>query len=70
MDLVNEIIAYETGELGGKETIELFSELIKNGQAGSLQGHYSRTASSLIEKGLISKNGKIDWDLYEELVTQ
>jgi hypothetical protein len=68
MDLVDKIIAWESGELGGKETLEFFSELIENGQAWTLQGSYGRTASNLIERGLISKEGEINWDLFEELV--
>ena len=68
MDLINKIIAWESGELEGKETLELFAELIENGQAWSLQGCYGRTAKSLIEKGLISKEGLINWDVFNELV--
>lgn len=68
MDLVDKIIAWESGELEGKQTLELFAELIENGQAWSLQGSYGRTASSLIERGLISKKGLIDWDIFNDLV--
>lgn len=68
MDLLDKIILWESGELEGKETIELFAELIKNGQAFTLQGCYGRTASNLIEKGLISKKGKINWDTFNKLV--
>lgn len=57
--LVDRIIAYEQGELSPKATIELFSELIKNGQAWSLQGHYGRTAMNLINNGYLDKKGKI-----------
>lgn len=68
MDLVDKIIAWESNELEGKQTLELFAELIQNGQAWTLQGTYGRTATSLIEKGLITKKGKINWDVFEELV--
>ena len=68
MDLVAKIIAWESGELEGKQTLELFAELIENGQAWTLQGTYGRTAESLIERGLISKEGLIDWDVFNDLV--
>lgn len=58
-DTVTQIIAYETGELDYEGTLNLFSKLIKSGQAWSLQGHYGRTAKQLIELNLITKDGKI-----------
>ena len=33
----------------------------------SLQGWFGRNATRLIERGLISEDGTIDWDLMEEL---
>jgi hypothetical protein len=33
------------------EIIEFFQELINNGMAWTLQGHYGRTAQALIEQG-------------------
>ena len=56
---LEQIIAYETGELDYEGTLKLFSNLIKSGQAWSLQGHYGRTAKQIIELNLISKDGKI-----------
>lgn len=53
-DLVDRIIAYETGELGEEETVGLFQELVDSGQAWTLQGHYGRTAQALIEAGLVT----------------
>tara|TARA_R100000329_G_C7558615_1_gene197517 strand:+ start:598 stop:843 length:246 start_codon:yes stop_codon:yes gene_type:complete len=58
-DTVEQIIAYETGELDYEGTLNLFSKLIKSKQAWSLQGHYGRTAKQIIELNLISKDGKI-----------
>lgn len=55
MTQIDKIIAYEQGELGETETIELFQELIDNGMAWKLQGHYGRTAMYLIENGLCER---------------
>ncbi len=66
MTTVDKIIAYETGTLDDEGCLELFAELIANGQAWSLQGHYGRTASHLIEQGYISREGVVQWDVIEE----
>ena len=59
IDLVGLIMAYESGELKAEKTLELFAELIRTGQAWSLQGHYGRTAGELIKQGYISAKGDI-----------
>ena len=58
-DLIDRIIAYETGELEAEETLTLFADLIKTGQAWTLQGAYGRTAEALIKGGYISRQGDI-----------
>ncbi len=63
--LVDKIMAYETGELKAQDTLKLFAELVRTGKAFSLQGHYGRVASGLIEGGYISKKGKILKDIKE-----
>tara|TARA_R100000742_G_C4272528_1_gene91759 strand:+ start:713 stop:949 length:237 start_codon:yes stop_codon:yes gene_type:complete len=68
IDYVDYIIAYESGELDHKKTLELFSHLVGNGQAWSLQGHYGRTAKALIDAELLDKDGKINWNKFNELV--
>ncbi len=51
--MVDQIIAYESGELSEDEVIALFQRLVDNGMAWRLQGHYGRTAARLIEAGLV-----------------
>ena len=63
-NLIVDIMAYEAGELTEHEVVNLFSELIKSGVAWSLQGHYGRTASMLIEGGLINEDGTINHENY------
>jgi hypothetical protein len=58
-DVVGNIIEYENGELSDAGTLKLFAYLISTGKIWSLQGHFSRTASALIEDGFISRTGKL-----------
>lgn len=52
MDQLDQIIAYEQGDLSEEDTVTLFQSLIDSGLAWMLQGHYGRTAQRLIEAGL------------------
>ena len=58
-DVVGLIIEYESGLLSDKQILNLFACLIRSGTVWSLQGHYGRTASALIQDGWISQTGKI-----------
>ena len=51
MDVVNKMIAWESGELDHDETVEFFQHLIDTGMVFSLQGCYQRTAAALIRSG-------------------
>jgi hypothetical protein len=61
--LIDKIIAYETGELSDNEVLELFSQLVKNGMAWTLQGCYGRQAETLIDSGYLSAKGEILKDI-------
>ena len=53
-DLTTAIINYETDQMETTdEVLELFQHLVDTGMAWSLQGHYGRTATALIEGGHI-----------------
>jgi len=54
-DSVGNMMAYEADELGTDETIELFQHLVDTGLAFQLQGHFGRTATRLIEQGLVNR---------------
>jgi hypothetical protein len=50
--LIQDIIDYENGDMDWDRIVAMFQELINGGQAWTLQGHYGRTAKSLIDEGL------------------
>jgi hypothetical protein len=66
-NLVKFIMDFESGNLNAKGTAELFSYLVKTGQAWTLQGTYGRTAMSLIDVGIINKKGTINRKKLEEI---
>jgi hypothetical protein len=61
-NLVNYILAYELGVLDADKVLELFAYLVKTGLAWKLQGLYGQTAAALIEQGIITEDGEINWD--------
>ena len=52
MDRVDKIISYESGTMSDDDMVSFFQELINDGSAWTLQGHYGRTAKALIDSGL------------------
>lgn len=52
MPPVDQIIAYEAGDLSDEDTIALFQQGIDEGWIWTLQGSYGRQAERLINYGL------------------
>ena len=50
--LVDQLIAYEEGQLTEDQEIALFEQLVETGMCWQLQGHYQRVAATLTEAGL------------------
>jgi hypothetical protein len=63
--LVDNIIAYEQGELNDREVVCLFADLVRSGMAWSLQGHYGRTANALIKEGWFDREGNLSLAVLE-----
>ena len=64
---IDYIMDYEMGNLSDLDTLKLFSELIKNGMAWTLQGHYGRTAQHLIDNEYLLSNGDINEGKLEDI---
>ena len=58
-DTVGYIMDYESGEISDERVLELFSHLIKTGQAWTLQGSYGRQVRRLIDCGYFNADGEI-----------
>ena len=56
-DHVGAIMAYESDDLDLDRVVELFQYLVDTGLAWTLQGHYGRTAATLIAAGHIRPKG-------------
>jgi len=59
MNMVDAIIDYEAGDLPAAGVLDLFSHLIRTGQAWTLQGSYGRAAMALIEAGYLTREGEV-----------
>ena len=53
MRLVDQLIAYEEGQITHDEEVAFFEHLVETGVFWQLSGHYQSVAATLIEAGLI-----------------
>ena len=68
MENLDAVMIIETEDNPSMEDyLSAWSQLIETGAVWSLQGSYGRGATSLIERGVISSDGVINWELVEEL---
>ena len=54
VSVTDDLISFEAGELDEDDTLDLFQRLVDSGLAWQLQGHYGRTAATLIQSGAIT----------------
>lgn len=66
MDLMNRVVQYESEENSLEWIVQLFADLIATGLAWQLQGRYGREAKAMIDEGIITVQGDVNWDHYEE----
>lgn len=66
MDLMQRVIEYETEEHSLEWIVQLFADLVATGLAWQLQGRYGREARAMIDEGVITVQGDVNWDYYEE----
>jgi hypothetical protein len=57
-NLINDIIAFEEGDIDDDRLLGMFQHLVDTGKAWTLQGFYGRTAIALIEAGHITRPDK------------
>ena len=66
MRLVDQLIAYEEGQITGDEEVAFFEHLVETGACWHLQGHYQRVAATLIEAGLIKSPEQTEANITNE----
>ena len=58
-DLVGRMMNFENGEMNDADALVLFSDLVKGGMIGGLQGSYGRFAALLVENNYLTAEGEI-----------
>ena len=53
MNVLQGIMDYENGDMSNVEVLDFFQHLVNTGIINHLQGSYQRTASYLLESGMI-----------------
>lgn len=66
MDLMRRVVQYESEANSLEWIVQLFADLIATGLAWQLQGRYGREAKAMIDEGIITVQGDVNWDHYEE----
>ena len=66
MDLMQRVVEYESEDHSLEWIVQLFADLIATGLAWQLQGRYGREAKAMIDEGIITVQGDVNWDYYEE----
>ena len=64
MTEIDDIMAFEGGEMSEKDMIKMFQRMVNTGAVWKLQGSYGRQAQSLLEAGLIKYPTKQTHDYY------
>lgn len=55
---------------GIEQEIEAWAYLIMTGLAWQLQGWFGRNAHSLIQNGVVDRDGTIDWDTVDYMIEE
>ncbi len=58
--LASRIVDYEDGVLDNTQVVQLIQDLVDNGMAWQLRGHYGRLAHDLIKSGHVTAPTKED----------
>jgi hypothetical protein len=61
---VNDVIAWESGEMSEERERKFFQEMVNDGSVWKLQGCYGRRAMALLEAGVIKYPTKQTYDYY------
>jgi hypothetical protein len=66
-EIVNNILAFETGELGIVDAVVFFHKLHVNGLISKMQGSYGRTFEDMKSMNLINEDGSVNYERLDEI---